>query len=116
MIVVALCLAITSCTGATGESRDPNRLLVVTTVAPITSITSSVVGDLADVEGIVPEGTNSHTYEPPPSVAALLADADVVVLNGLALEEPIKGYCCIEVGRPTRSTRGAEICEVKCYE
>ncbi len=66
------------------------RLNIATTVAPITSIVSNVVGSLADVEGIVPEGTNSHTFEPKPSVAKLLAGADVVFVNGLKLEEPTK--------------------------
>jgi ABC-type Zn uptake system ZnuABC Zn-binding protein ZnuA len=59
-------------------------------VAPITSIVSNIVGDRADVVGIVPEGTNSHTFEPQPSVAELLSTADVVYINGLVLEEPTK--------------------------
>ncbi|MEJ7722185.1 MAG: metal ABC transporter substrate-binding protein [Ilumatobacteraceae bacterium] len=66
------------------------RLKLATTVAPITSIVSNIVGDRADVEGIVPEGTNSHTFEPEPSVAELLSEADVVYINGLVLEEPTK--------------------------
>jgi ABC-type Zn uptake system ZnuABC Zn-binding protein ZnuA len=40
------------------------------------------------VTGVVPEGTNSHTYEPKPSVATVLAKADVVFVNGLKLEDP----------------------------
>ena len=32
--------------------------------------------------------TNSHTFEPSPSVAALLSDADVLFVNGLKLEDP----------------------------
>jgi len=76
------------------RSGDPvasgARLQITTTVAPITSIVANVVGDLADVTGIVPEGTNSHTYEPPPSVAATLATSDLVFVNGLVLEEPTK--------------------------
>jgi ABC-type Zn uptake system ZnuABC Zn-binding protein ZnuA len=64
------------------------RLTIATTVAPITSIVSNVVGSLADVEGIVPEGTNSHTFEPKPSVAKLLASANLVFVNGLKLEQP----------------------------
>ena len=70
--------------------EDDARLLVATTVAPLTSIVANVVGDRADVEGIVPEGTNSHTFEPQPSVAELLSTADVVYLNGLQLEEPTR--------------------------
>jgi ABC-type Zn uptake system ZnuABC Zn-binding protein ZnuA len=40
------------------------------------------------VTGIVPEGTNSHTFDPAPSDAAAMTDADVVFVNGLHLEEP----------------------------
>ena len=64
---------------------------VATTVAPITSIVANIAaGTDTKIEGIVPEGTNSHTYEPPPSVAAIVSDADVVFINGLVLEEPTK--------------------------
>ncbi len=63
-------------------------LEVATTVAPITSIVASVGGDKVTITGIVPEGTNSHTFEPKPSVAELLASVDVVFVNGLRLEEP----------------------------
>ncbi|MEN9823820.1 MAG: hypothetical protein RLZ04_2246 [Actinomycetota bacterium] len=66
------------------------RPSIAVTVAPITSMVANVVGDLADVTGMVPEGTNSHTFEPPPSIAATLERADVVFSNGLVLEEPTK--------------------------
>ena len=62
--------------------------MLATTVAPITSLVSQVVGDRAEVVGIVPEGTNSHTFEPKPSVAELLNRADLIFVNGLQLEEP----------------------------
>jgi ABC-type Zn uptake system ZnuABC Zn-binding protein ZnuA len=72
------------------ESEQADRVLVATTVAPITSIVANIVGDQADIVGIVPEGTNSHTFEPQPSVAELLSTADVLYLNGLQLEEPTR--------------------------
>ncbi|HWQ29016.1 MAG TPA: metal ABC transporter substrate-binding protein, partial [Dehalococcoidia bacterium] len=71
-----------------GGSGATARLKVVTTVSPITSIAENIGGDRIDLEGIIPEGMNSHTYEPPPSVARTLADADLIILNGLFLEEP----------------------------
>lgn len=73
---------------ASGSGSD--KLVIATTVAPITSITSAVVGDLATVTGIVPEGTNSHTFEPSPSAAEILSEADITFINGLQLEEPTK--------------------------
>ena len=56
--------------------------------APITSIVAAVAGDRAVIDGLVPEGSNSHTFEPPPSAARVLSDADLVFVNGLQLEEP----------------------------
>jgi ABC-type Zn uptake system ZnuABC Zn-binding protein ZnuA len=92
--VVAVGLVAAGCGGddpsAQAADAGPHRIVIATTVAPITSIVSSIVGDRADVRGIVPEGTNSHTFEPRPSVAELLEQADVVYLNGLGLEEPTK--------------------------
>ena len=36
----------------------------------------------------MPEGVNSHTFEPTPSMAKLMAGADLIIINGLFLEEP----------------------------
>ncbi len=83
--------ALTAC-GSSGSddarAADDERLRIVTTVAPITSIVANVTGDLAVISGVVPEGTNSHTFEPPPRAAQTMEDADVVFVNGLQLEEP----------------------------
>ena len=88
--ISAAALVLAGCGGSDGSApeSDGDSILVATTVSPITSIVSRVGGDCVSVRGIVPEGTNSHTFEPAPSVAALLSDADVVFINGLKLEDP----------------------------
>ena len=91
----ALAVAVAALAGCGGSSSaspdgDGGRLTVATTVAPITSIVSNIAGDRVDITGIVPEGTNSHTFEPRPSVAELLTEADVLYSNGLQLEEPTR--------------------------
>jgi ABC-type Zn uptake system ZnuABC Zn-binding protein ZnuA len=48
----------------------------------------NIGGTRIELEGIVPEGTNSHTFEPAPSVATIVSQADLFVANGLFLEEP----------------------------
>ena len=65
-----------------------DTLEVVSTVSPITSIVENIGGTRIRLRGVVPEGVNSHSFEPAPSVAAILSNADLVFLNGLFLEEP----------------------------
>ena len=65
-----------------------HKLKVVTTVAPITSIVENIAGDKINLAGIIPEGINSHTFEPIPSDSKLLSSADLIILNGLDLETP----------------------------
>ena len=88
--LLALATAALTLSGCIGReaAADDGRLRVVTTVAPITSIVAAVAGDRAVIDGLVPEGSNSHTFEPPPSAARVLSDADLVFVNGLQLEEP----------------------------
>ena len=75
--------------GWTDELVDDNgKLNVVTTVAPISSIVRNVGGTRIDLYGVVPDGTNSHTFEPAPSDARVLSQADLVFVNGLDLEVP----------------------------
>ncbi len=68
--------------------RSVNKIRVVSTVSPITSIVENIGGTRIQLEGVVPEGVNSHTFEPQPSLARLMAEADLIVLNGLFLEQP----------------------------
>lgn len=91
LIVVAAAGCGSEAKGAGSSDAGGDRLKIATTVAPITSIVANIVGNRADVVGIVPEGTNSHTFEPKPSVAELLATSDVVYINGLKLEDPTRG-------------------------
>jgi ABC-type Zn uptake system ZnuABC Zn-binding protein ZnuA len=113
-VLLAAAAVGTSCRVTLSEPRSANegRPNVVTTVSPITSIVASVVGDLAEVRGLVPEGANSHTFEPPPSAARILSEADVLFVNGLMLEDPIQrlagahlpdGVPMVELGNRTIS-------------
>jgi ABC-type Zn uptake system ZnuABC Zn-binding protein ZnuA len=93
------------CGGGAEVTGRPLR--IVTTVAPITSIVANIAGGSgAEIVGLVPEGTNSHTFEPPPSAAEALEKADVVLMNGMSLEEPTRAMADANV-----QTSG-EVCEL----
>ncbi|MDQ3897822.1 MAG: metal ABC transporter substrate-binding protein [Actinomycetota bacterium] len=102
--VLALAALAPACgSGRAAAGDDPAKLNVVTTVSPLTSIAANVAGDAAEVRGLVPEGANSHTFEPPPSAARTLARADVVFVNGLKLEDPTRELAAANL------KKGAEI-------
>ena len=93
--------------GCSSSTVIDGAINIATTVAPITSIIANIAGGTgATINGIVPEGTNSHTFEPKPSDAATLEQADVVFINGLVLEEPTKELALANM------KDGAVICEL----
>jgi ABC-type Zn uptake system ZnuABC Zn-binding protein ZnuA len=90
-----------------GEVVQDRPLNIATTVAPITSIIANIAGGTStSITGIVPEGTNSHTFEPKPSDAASLESADAIFINGLVLEEPTKDLAIANL------KESANICEL----
>ena len=78
----------TSSLGWSDELGDNGLFNVATTVAPISSIVRNVAGTKINLRGIVPDGVNSHTFEPAPSDAIILSAADILIMNGLFLEQP----------------------------
>jgi ABC-type Zn uptake system ZnuABC Zn-binding protein ZnuA len=91
-LIIVGTLLLNGCKGSDpkkGPSQEQGRLKIVTTVAPITSIVENVAGGKVEIAGIIPEGINSHTFEPIPSDSKLLSNADLVILNGLDLETPM---------------------------
>jgi ABC-type Zn uptake system ZnuABC Zn-binding protein ZnuA len=114
-LAAAAALTLSACGGgdsasdssaASGEASGGSGLIVATTVSPITSIVAAVAGDNVTIEGIVPEGTNSHTFEPEPQTAELLNKADLIFINGLKLEDPT-----LELAEANKKD-GAEIVEL----
>lgn len=70
---------------AQGTQERPK---VITTVSPITNIVQNIGGTHIQVIGIVPDGTDSHTFEPLPSDVKTIQAADLIIANGLDLELP----------------------------
>jgi manganese/iron transport system substrate-binding protein len=86
-VVVVFALLGAGCGSAAGTGTGgPRRLRVDATVAPVTDIVRQVVGDRVELVGLIPEGVDSHTFEPSPSTAKALSRDDVLFMDGLHLE------------------------------
>lgn len=76
---------VVSCGGARNDAGD--RPSVVVTFSPLASVVESIVGDAADVTVLVPNGIDPHEFAPSARDVERLRAADIVVANGLELEE-----------------------------
>lgn len=62
------------------------ELKVVTTTSFLADLAKQVLGEQGVVESVLPIGTDPHIYDPVPEDARKIAEADILVMNGLTLE------------------------------
>ena len=87
--IVAASIVLTACVparAAIGPSADPDALRVTATTTVLADIVKSVGGTRTSVQSIVPPGVGPEDYEPRPADARAIADAQLLVSNGVGLE------------------------------
>jgi ABC-type Zn uptake system ZnuABC Zn-binding protein ZnuA len=85
LILLAACAPAAS--EPAGAQSQRERLRVVASISPVTNIVYNIGGDRIDLDGILPPGVDPHTFEPRPSDAVKLAQADLIFVNGMGLDE-----------------------------
>ena len=79
-------------TGAPAQSGpdSTDKPVVVCTTTMIADLAQRLAGDDAQVLGIMKTGEDPHVYDVRPRDAQMIADADVVLMNGLHLESTLE--------------------------
>ncbi len=88
--IIGLLLTMTGCTSApqpTAPALDNTRPKVVATTTLVGDVVRQVGGDAIDLTVLLPVGADPHGFDPTPRDVATVADADVVFINGLDLEQ-----------------------------
>lgn len=89
LAVMGLLLALAGCAGAPQPDaldRDSAKPRVVATTSIVGDVVRQVGGDGIDLTVLLPAGADPHSFQPTPQDAALLANADLIFINGLGLE------------------------------
>ncbi len=86
--VSVLALIAAAC-ATTGGDEGGSTVRIVTTTNVLGDVVSQIVGDRAQVQALMPIGVDPHEFQPSSSQVAAMARADLVVVNGLGLEEGI---------------------------
>lgn len=90
-LLVAALLTAASCGPAAGPSPSGAKLSVVTTTTVFADFVQKVGGDRVRVRALVPRGADVHTFDPAPSDAQAIGTANLIVMNGLGLDEWLVG-------------------------
>jgi len=95
LLVVALLTGIVACSlddettspGSSADGPGTSVLDVVTTTSVFADIVQNVGGSRVRATSIIPAGVGPEDYEPKPDDARKLADADLIVSNGVGLDD-----------------------------
>jgi len=90
VVAVLVTALVGGCAASDGSGRTPapsGALDVVATTTVFADLVSQVGGDLVEVTSLVPKGGEVHTFDPAPSAARAIADTDLIVMNGLGLDD-----------------------------
>jgi len=107
--IAALVLAACGDDAAGETSPDDGTPAIVATTSIWADITSEVACG-ADIPAVIPAGADPHSYEPSLRDREVLEDAEIVIANGLDLEEPL-----LDVLNAVSSTEAASVLEVSIY-
>ncbi|ROQ16737.1 MULTISPECIES: metal ABC transporter substrate-binding protein [unclassified Curtobacterium] len=88
-VAAALVVAAVAVTTAGCTTTGSDRPLVAVTTNILGDVVTEVVGDDVDVMVLMPPGGDPHSFEVSAQQAARLRSADLVVENGLGLEEGV---------------------------
>jgi len=86
LIAVVILCGTYSCSRPENGTRLDEGLNVLTTIAPLYCFTLNIAGDSAQVENLLPSGVGPHEYSLSPDDAKKIANARLVVKNGVGLE------------------------------
>jgi len=86
--------------GLGSDAAEPKRLRVVTTILPAYSFAANVIGPHGEVHNLLPPNIGPHDYQLSPNDVRRLKGADLVIFNGLGLDNWIlKALSAEEQGR-----------------
>jgi ABC-type Zn uptake system ZnuABC Zn-binding protein ZnuA len=85
LILIALFLTLTACTGGQSVSSG-TKLRVLATTSIVGDVVKQVGGDLINLSILMPVGTDPHDFQPRPQDAAVLSDAQIIFSSGAGLE------------------------------
>lgn len=87
LLILAFLAGLSACSAAQLPSENESqKLRVVATTTIVGDVAANIGGDAIDLHVLLPIGTDPHGFDPTPQDIAIVADADLLIMNGAGLE------------------------------
>jgi zinc/manganese transport system substrate-binding protein len=107
-VVVVAGLGLGGCSAPSGSDRPQ----VVVTTNILGDVVENVLGDQVEVTTLMPPNADPHSSQISVQQAAMMSDADLIVSNGLGLEEGLQQHLdrAVDAGAPVLVAGSVQKC------
>ena len=88
-VMAATLVLVGACSGA-GDQIPTGKVRVIATTSILGDVVNRLGGEAIDLEVMIPRGVDPHDFSPSAQQVAAISSADLVVANGLGLEEGLE--------------------------
>ncbi len=87
LIAALLAVVLSACGGRPASDSGTAAPIILTSTSILADVTRAIAGDRLQVESLLPDGADPHSYQPTPQDAAKVADSKLIIVNGAGYEQ-----------------------------
>ncbi len=100
--VLLLAMLVAACGNGQPVSNTTQSKSVILTSTPwLADVTKNIAGDRLQVESLLPDGSDPHSYQPTPQDAARVSESKLIIVNGAGYEQFLKSLLDNTGGKTT---------------
>lgn len=84
--LISVLLVFFCATSAFANTQTNNKIQIVTSFSILADMAKNIAGDKAEINTIIGRNSDAHAFEPTPKNVKQLAQADLLIINGLNFE------------------------------
>ena len=88
--ILLLAIFLSACGGQPAAGSSQSAPVVLTSTPWLADVTRSIAGDRLQVESLLPDGSDPHSYQPTPQDAARMSKSKLIIVNGAGYEQFLK--------------------------
>ncbi len=87
LFILMLALFLSACGGQSASSSSQGAPVVLTSTPWLADVTRNIAGGRLQVDSLLPDGSDPHSYQPTPQDAARVSDSKLIIVNGAGYEQ-----------------------------